>query len=185
MNTTKPGLPGYTGPDAGMALWVHHGVPVEYCTSFTERIAYIVDRKPPWEHALRLHALTYIGADTRTEAYVTAWKAAVTARKAYVTARKAAVTARKAAVTACKAYVTARKAAVTACKAYDTACKAYDTAWKAAVTARKAAVTACKAYDTARKAMSWRELAQDYAPEVPYFENGELDFETYNARKGA
>jgi len=164
MNTTKPGLPNYTGPNEGVALWVHHGQPVEYCTSFTDRIAYIIANKPPEEQALRLTALTYIGTDPRIEAFATA--------------RKACATARDASDTAWDVYATARDASDTAWDAYDTVRKAYATARQAFATARQACATA-------GQAIPWREIAARYAPEVPYLDNGTLDFETFNTGNGA
>ena len=156
-NTTKPGLPNYIGPDAGAALWVHHAQPIEYCYSFKERIAYILESKPLEEQSLRLAALTYIGADSRTHALDTARDTLDTAHDALTTAQDA----------------------------YRTAGDALDAAWDAYRTTGDAYRTAWDALDTARLAVPWRELAAQYAPEVPYMETGELDFQAYNAqRKG-
>ena len=119
MNTTKPGLLNYTGPDAGWALWVHHDLPLEYCTSFTERLHYIDSIKPPQEHALRRAALTYLPNEAFPEHVVTAGQAVVTAWQAVDTAGQAVDTAWQAYVTAGQAYDTARQA-------YDTARQAYD-----------------------------------------------------------
>ena len=104
MNTTKPGLPDYTGPDAGWALWVHHERPLEYCTSFTERLHYIDSNKSPQEHALRRAALTYLPNEAFPEHFVAAGQAYDTARQAYDMAWQAYVTAGQAYDTAWKAY---------------------------------------------------------------------------------
>ena len=124
MNTTKPGLPDYMGPDAGWALWVHHDLPLEYCTSFTERLRYIDCNKSPQEHALRRAALTLLPNEAFPEHFVTA-------RQAYDTAWQAYVTAGQAVDTEWQDYETARQAVVTARQAYDTAGQAYD--WRTLV----------------------------------------------------
>ena len=96
MNTLYPGQPDYTGPDAGWAYWVHHNQPIEYCTSFAERLAYIREQKPAHEHAVRLAALTCLPAEsipaalTQAEAAYDQARAALTqARAAYDQARAA------------------------------------------------------------------------------------------------
>ena len=107
MNTNKPGLPAYTGPNKGWALWVHHEQMLEYCTDFAGRIAYIRREKPRHEQATRLAALTYLtpdeippALDTARAAYHTAWAAYDTAWAAYDIALAAYHTARAALDTA-------------------------------------------------------------------------------------
>ena len=141
MNTTKPGRPDYTGPNEGLALWVHHAEPVEYCYSFSERIAYILAGKPKDEQALRLTALTYLPtSDPKIETLKQAWKT------------------------------------------YDQAREAYEQAQKAYDQARDVLTRARGVYDQAREAIAWRDLAAQYAPEVPYTETGELDFALFNRK---
>lgn len=60
MNTAFPALPDYTGPDSGLAGWVHHDKPFAYCRSFKERIAYIRATKPANEIPTRLRCLVYL-----------------------------------------------------------------------------------------------------------------------------
>ena len=103
MNTLYPGQPDYIGPDAGLACWVHHELPLEYCTSFAERIAYIRAKKPLHEQAVRLAALTCLPLDRlpadlvqAVVAYDQAVVASGQARAAYAQARTASDQARKA-----------------------------------------------------------------------------------------
>lgn len=63
MNILYPGRPEYAGPNEGLACWVHHKHPIEYCTSFAERIAYIRTAKPAHQQAVRLAALTCLPLD--------------------------------------------------------------------------------------------------------------------------
>ncbi len=119
MNTHNPGLPDYTGPNEGLALWVHHGQMLEFCTDFAGRIAYILREKPAHEHAVRLAALTYLPDAELPPALSQAWTAYVQARTAYVQARTAYVQA-------CTAYDQAWTAYVQACTALNQACTAYN-----------------------------------------------------------
>ena len=74
-NTLYPGQPDYVGPDSGLACWVHHEQPIEYCTSFTERLAYIRAKKPAHEQAVRLAALTCLPLDRLPVDLIQAWTA--------------------------------------------------------------------------------------------------------------
>lgn len=88
-NTLYPGQPDYTGPGSGWACWVHHEIPIEYCHSFTERIAYILADKPAHEQAVRLAALTCLPLDRMPHAYNQAKTAHDQAKTAYDQARTA------------------------------------------------------------------------------------------------
>ena len=137
MNTTKPFLPEYTGPDAGWALWVHHEVPLEYCTSFKERIEYIELNEPASEIPARRAALTWIPDDAIDPRVVQA-------RATYTKARDTHTKARD---THTKAWDTHTKAWAAYTKAWDTHTKAW------------------AAYTKARAAY-WPSLVAQYAPEV-------------------
>ena len=109
-NTLYPGQPDYVGPNSGFACWVHHEIPIEYCTNFARRIAYIRASKPAHEQAVRLAALTCLPLDRLPADLIQAWTAYDQAWTAYDQAR------------------TAYDQAWTA---YDQAVTAYDQAWTA------------------------------------------------------
>ena len=75
MNTLYPGQPDYVGPHSGFACWVHHEIPIEYCTNFAQRIAYIRAEKPAHEQAVRLAALTCLPLDRLPADLIQAWTA--------------------------------------------------------------------------------------------------------------
>ena len=123
-NTLYPGQPDYVGPNSGFACWVHHEIPIEYCTNFARRIAYIRASKPAHEQAVRLAALTCLPLDRLPADLIQAWTAYDQAVTAYDQAR----TAYDQAWTAYDQAVTAYDQAWTA---YDQAVTAYDQAWTA------------------------------------------------------
>lgn len=82
-NTLYPGQPDYVGPNSGFACWVHHEIPIEYCTNFARRIAYIRASKPAHEQAVRLAALTCLPLDRLPADLIQAWTAYDQAVTAY------------------------------------------------------------------------------------------------------
>ena len=124
MNSDKPGLPDYTGPQQGWFAYIHHEQRLEWSDNIQERVAYIVMEKPAHEQAIRLACLTHIPTAQVPVAYATA-------RQAYATAGQAQDTARQ-------AYATAGQAIDAAGQAYGTAWRAYDAAGRAINTARQA-----------------------------------------------
>ena len=88
-NTLYPGQPDYVGPNSGFACWVHHEIPIEYCTNFARRIAYIRASKPAHEQAVRLAALTCLPLDRLPADLIQAWTAYDQAVTAYDQARTA------------------------------------------------------------------------------------------------
>ena len=88
-NTLYPGQPDYVGPNSGFACWVHHEIPIEYCTNFARRIAYIRASKPAHEQAVRLAALTCLPLDRLPADLIQALTAYGQARTALDQARTA------------------------------------------------------------------------------------------------
>ena len=89
MNSDKPGLPDYTGPQQGWFAYIHHEQRLEWSDNIQERVAYIVMEKPAHEQAIRLACLTHIPTAQVPVAYDTARQAYATARQAQDTARQA------------------------------------------------------------------------------------------------
>ena len=167
MNTTKPFLPDYTGPDAGWALWVHHGMPLEYCTSFKERIEYIELNKPDSELPARRAALTWI-PDGAIDPHVNQAKAAYDqAGDTYNQAWAAYAQARTAYNQAWTAYDQAGDTYNQAKAAYDQGLDAYRQAGDTYAQAKAAYVQTW--------AVCWPSLVAQYAPEVRH-DCGELEF---------
>ena len=73
VNARRPGLPDYTGPDAGMACGVHHDQLIEYCYSFRERLAYTDWEKPEHERASRRRHLCLILPEDVPEIPLKTW----------------------------------------------------------------------------------------------------------------
>lgn len=171
-NLTKPGLPNYTGTDEGWALWVHHGEPVEYCTSFRERIAYIIAEKPVDERALRMAALTVLplaailpAFDQAKAAYDQAW---IVYRQAQPALNQASTVSNQAWIVYSQAWDAYR---------WD----AYRQARTALIQAQDASNQAWTAYRQAQPALYRRALATQYAPEIPH-RDGVLDFAAWRKR---
>ena len=163
MNTLYPGQPDYVGPDQGLACWVHHEHPIEYCTNFAERLAYIRAEKPAHEQAVRLAALTCLPLDRLPADLIQALTAYGQARTALDQARTAYGQARTALDQARTAYDQALTAYGQAGTAYDQAGTAYDqagTAYDQALTAYDQAWTA---YDQALTAYGQAGTAYDQA----------------------
>ena len=83
MNSDKPGLPDYTGPQQGWFAYIHHEQRLEWSDNIQERVAYIVMEKPAHEQAIRLACLTHIPTAQVPVAYATARRAYATAWQAY------------------------------------------------------------------------------------------------------
>lgn len=140
-NTHHPGRPNYTGPDSGVAGYVHHNVPVEYCWSFKERLAVIDADKPERERAVRRHCLTYLGPAPR--ALTKAWAVYDMAWAAYCEA-----------VAVCRKAGTAHREAEAAYLETGTIySKARDAYRKAAAAYHKADTAQCEARAAYRKAV--------------------------------
>jgi uncharacterized membrane protein len=151
-NTTQPGLPHYVGPNEGWSCWVHHDQPIEYCTNFARRIAYIRTTKPAHEQAVRLAALTCLPLDRLPPTLIQACNAYNQARTAYDQAWNAYDQAGTEYSQACNAYNQARTAYDQAGNEYAQVFNAYNQARTSYIQARAVYAQAWTAYEQARTA---------------------------------
>jgi hypothetical protein len=168
MNTTKPWLPDYEGPNEGWALWVSHDSLLEYCTDFAARIAYCEYTKPATELPLRRRALTLIPTEAVLPPIIESQQAAAHAQQACSQARLAYEHAWKACSQARHVYEQTRHAGLQSQQEDDHARQAYILVEQAADYAEQVYLQAWKAYGLT--------LVARYAPDIPHI-NGALLFE--------
>ncbi len=120
-------------PEKGWAFCVHHNILIEYCTSFRERVAAILETKPQSEHEARFTNFTFVDKKLLPKNGFAAWVKANAAQvKAYAAWRKANAAQvkayaawRKANAAQVKAYAAWVKANAAQVKAYAAQVKAY------------------------------------------------------------
>jgi hypothetical protein len=100
----------------GWTWWCHHGMMLEYCTDFADRVDYVKTHKLKSEIPARLNAFRFVKGKLPTKFL-----------KAYKTRKKASITYDKAYAAYCKAYMAYDKAHV----AYGEAYTAYNEAYAA------------------------------------------------------